>query len=165
MGGQEGWWGDLVDVSLLWRQCRTGQRRVPVPCQAKFSSRILMESVSSSCLFDPKTKLCPTASTISSTPTTMPPKYVTGGRRVAPKGYFRSTYDTLTSSENAAVVKSIAAFGVSNPVSSATTSFGSARLARLMLTTVQAAVTFLSSNWAEWILVFVSPQDRSSTPG
>lgn len=45
----------------------------------------------------------------------MPPKYVTGGRRVAPKGYFRSTYDTLTSSENAAVVKSIAAFGVSNP--------------------------------------------------
>lgn len=45
----------------------------------------------------------------------MPPKYVTGGRRAAPKGYFRSTYDTLTSSENAAVVKSIAAFGVSNP--------------------------------------------------
>lgn len=34
---------------------------------------------------------------------------------MAPKGYFRSTYDTLTSSENAAVVKSIAAFGVSNP--------------------------------------------------
>lgn len=32
---------------------------------------------------------------------------------MAPKGYFRSTYDTLTSSENAAVVKSIAAFGVS----------------------------------------------------
>ncbi|KAK1831313.1 hypothetical protein QBC39DRAFT_371961 [Podospora conica] len=58
----------------------------------------------------------------------MPPKYVTGpGRRVAPKGYFRSTYDTLTSAENAAVVKSIAAFGV--------------------------AVTFLSSNWAEWVLV------------
>lgn len=35
------------------------------------------------------------------------------GRRSAPKGVFASTYDTLTSSENAAVVRSIALFGVS----------------------------------------------------
>jgi hypothetical protein len=32
--------------------------------------------------------------------------------RRAPKGFFASTYDTLTSSENAAVVRSIAMFGV-----------------------------------------------------
>lgn len=36
-----------------------------------------------------------------------------GGYR-APKGYFASTYDALTSQENAAMVKSIAAFGVSS---------------------------------------------------
>lgn len=50
---------------------------------------------------------------------------------MAPKGYFRSTYDTLTSSENAAVVKSIAAFGVSNPrlFREDLISLGSARMA------------------------------------
>ncbi|KAK3316942.1 hypothetical protein B0H66DRAFT_605210 [Apodospora peruviana] len=31
----------------------------------------------------------------------------------APKGIFKSTYDTLTSAENASVVRSIALFGVS----------------------------------------------------
>ncbi|KAK8913100.1 hypothetical protein VCV18_011568 [Metarhizium anisopliae] len=33
--------------------------------------------------------------------------------RRAPKGFFASAYGTLTSSENAAVVRSIAMFGVS----------------------------------------------------
>jgi hypothetical protein len=34
-------------------------------------------------------------------------------RRAAPKGYFASTYNTLTSPENASVVRSVAVFGVS----------------------------------------------------
>ncbi|KAL3952408.1 hypothetical protein ACCO45_012351 [Purpureocillium lilacinum] len=43
----------------------------------------------------------------------MPPKrmYVDGPSRRAPKGFVASTYETLTSSENAAVVRSIAVFG------------------------------------------------------
>ncbi|KYK58148.1 TOM core complex subunit Tom6 [Drechmeria coniospora] len=59
----------------------------------------------------------------------MPPKrmYVDGpGSRRAPKGFVASTYETLTSSENAAVVRSIAVFG--------------------------AAVAFLSSPWGEILL-------------
>ncbi|UNI15311.1 hypothetical protein JDV02_001854 [Purpureocillium takamizusanense] len=58
----------------------------------------------------------------------MPPKrmYVDGPSRRAPKGFVASTYETLTSSENAAVVRSIAVFG--------------------------AAVTFLSSSWGELLL-------------
>ncbi|KAK1752291.1 hypothetical protein QBC47DRAFT_405495 [Echria macrotheca] len=56
----------------------------------------------------------------------MPPKAISG-RSKAPKGYFRVAYDTVTSPDNAALVKSITAFGV--------------------------AVTFLSSSWAEWFLV------------
>ncbi|KAF5000483.1 hypothetical protein FDECE_11205 [Fusarium decemcellulare] len=58
----------------------------------------------------------------------MPPKrlYVEKPSRRAPKGFFGSTYDALTSSENAAVVRSIALFG--------------------------AAVTFLSSSWGEILL-------------
>ncbi|KAM0236752.1 hypothetical protein ACHAPO_004793 [Fusarium lateritium] len=46
--------------------------------------------------------------------------------RRAPKGVIGSTYDALTSSENAAVVRSIAIFGF--------------------------AVTFLSSSWGEILL-------------
>lgn len=47
----------------------------------------------------------------------MPPKriYVEKGSRRAPKGFFGSTYDALTSAENATVVRSIAIFGVRNP--------------------------------------------------
>ncbi|GJN86960.1 hypothetical protein VFPFJ_10851 [Purpureocillium lilacinum] len=58
----------------------------------------------------------------------MPPKrmYVDGPSRRAPKGFVASTYETLTSSENAAVVRSIAVFG--------------------------AAVTFLASSWGELLL-------------
>ncbi|KOS20046.1 hypothetical protein ESCO_005740 [Escovopsis weberi] len=54
----------------------------------------------------------------------MPPKrlYSEKSRR-APKGFFVSTYEALTSSENAAVVRSIGLFG--------------------------AAVAFLSSSWSE----------------
>lgn len=47
----------------------------------------------------------------------MPPKRVIverGGARGQPKGYVASTYDMLTSSENAAVVRSISLFGVSS---------------------------------------------------
>jgi hypothetical protein len=36
-------------------------------------------------------------------------------RRPAPKGYFSSAYSTLTSPENASVVRSIAVFGVGFP--------------------------------------------------
>lgn len=36
-----------------------------------------------------------------------------GRRAPAPKGYIASTYDTLTSPDNASVVRSIAVFGVS----------------------------------------------------
>lgn len=45
----------------------------------------------------------------------MPPKRIQvepRGRR-APKGFIGSTYDALTSPDNAAVVRSIAIFGVS----------------------------------------------------
>ncbi|KAM0186158.1 hypothetical protein ACHAPI_011848 [Fusarium lateritium] len=57
-----------------------------------------------------------------------PPKRINvgGPGRRAPKGVIGSTYDALTSSENAAVVRSIAIFG--------------------------AAVTFLSSSWGEILL-------------
>lgn len=45
----------------------------------------------------------------------MPPKriVVERGSRSQPKGYMANTYDLLTSSENAAVVRSIGLFGVS----------------------------------------------------
>ncbi|KAH7313796.1 hypothetical protein B0I35DRAFT_480454 [Stachybotrys elegans] len=58
----------------------------------------------------------------------MPVKRVqdrSAGRR-APRGVVGATYDTLTSPENAAVVRSIAIFGV--------------------------AVTFFASSWAEFLL-------------
>lgn len=48
----------------------------------------------------------------------MPPKQIYverglgSGKRLQPKGYFASTYDTLTSPENSSMVKAIAAFGV-----------------------------------------------------
>ncbi|KUJ18066.1 uncharacterized protein LY89DRAFT_684004 [Mollisia scopiformis] len=47
-------------------------------------------------------------------------------RRPAQKGYLSSTYQTLTSPENASVVRSIAVFGV--------------------------AVAFFSSSWSEFLL-------------
>ncbi|CZR53308.1 probable component of translocase of the outer mitochondrial membrane complex [Phialocephala subalpina] len=47
-------------------------------------------------------------------------------RRPAQKGYIASTYQTLTSPENASVVRSIAVFG--------------------------AAVAFFSSSWSEFLL-------------
>ncbi|KEY68252.1 hypothetical protein S7711_04783 [Stachybotrys chartarum IBT 7711] len=59
----------------------------------------------------------------------MPPKRISvekAGSRRAPKGVFASTYDTLTSPDNAAVVRSIAVFGV--------------------------AVAFFSSSFAEYLL-------------
>ncbi|KAI0596153.1 hypothetical protein F4775DRAFT_565801 [Biscogniauxia sp. FL1348] len=60
----------------------------------------------------------------------MPPKRIMverGGARPRPsKGFFASTYEALTSPENASVVRSIAVFG--------------------------AAVTFLASPWGEFLL-------------
>ncbi|ROV98564.1 hypothetical protein VSDG_04350 [Cytospora chrysosperma] len=60
----------------------------------------------------------------------MPPKRVVyvqpGGSRRQPKGYFASTYDTLTSPENSAMVKAIASFA--------------------------AGVAFLGSSWGEFLL-------------
>ncbi|KAK4081126.1 uncharacterized protein Triagg1_2658 [Trichoderma aggressivum f. europaeum] len=66
----------------------------------------------------------------------MPPKRIYGekGGRRAPKGFVASTYETLTSAENAAFVRSIAIFG--------------------------AAVTFLSSSWGE---ILLPPYDSRST--
>ncbi|KAK0386662.1 hypothetical protein NLU13_6497 [Sarocladium strictum] len=57
-----------------------------------------------------------------------PPKRSVGGRGAprAPQGFFSSTYDALTSSENAAMVRSIGIFAV--------------------------AVTVLSSSWGELLL-------------
>ncbi|GAB0132905.1 hypothetical protein EsDP_00001326 [Epichloe bromicola] len=57
----------------------------------------------------------------------MAPKRIHGEKpRRAPKGFLASTYDTLTSPDNAAVVRSIAMFG--------------------------AAVTLLASPWGELLL-------------
>ncbi|KAI7777336.1 hypothetical protein LA080_003788 [Diaporthe eres] len=59
----------------------------------------------------------------------MPPKKVyvqPAGSRRQPKGFFASTYDSLTSPENSSMVKAIAAFGV--------------------------GVTFLASSWGEFLL-------------
>jgi hypothetical protein len=54
----------------------------------------------------------------------MPPKQqrivverAAAGRRSAPRGVLGGAYDALTSAENASVVRSIAVFGVSFPVS------------------------------------------------
>ncbi|KAH9209313.1 TOM core complex subunit Tom6 [Leptodontidium sp. 2 PMI_412] len=47
-------------------------------------------------------------------------------RRPAPKGYVSNVYSTLTSPENASVVRSVAVFGV--------------------------AVAFFSSSWSEFLL-------------
>ncbi|CAL3972752.1 hypothetical protein PZA11_004209 [Diplocarpon coronariae] len=47
-------------------------------------------------------------------------------RRPAPKGYFSSAYSTLTSPENASMVRSVAVFGV--------------------------AVALLSSSWSDYLL-------------
>ncbi len=45
----------------------------------------------------------------------MPARYNIGGPSQPPKGVIRSTYDTLTSPDNASVVRSVAAFGVGTP--------------------------------------------------
>jgi len=47
-------------------------------------------------------------------------------RRPAPKGYVSNVYNTLTSPENASVVRSVAVFGV--------------------------AIAFFSSSWSEFLL-------------
>ncbi|KAI1079740.1 hypothetical protein F5B20DRAFT_580895 [Whalleya microplaca] len=60
----------------------------------------------------------------------MPTKVVverSAPRSRAPKGYFRSTYDAVTSPENADVVRSVAVFG--------------------------AAIAFLASPWGEFFLL------------
>ena len=65
------------------------------------------------------------------------------GSRSQPKGYFGATYDMLTSSENAAVVRSIGLFGVRCPLHD---------LFAMSLTYLQVAVTFLASSWGELLL-------------
>lgn len=62
-------------------------------------------------------------SNLSSRPITMPPKQRIVVQRAEPssyqsKGMLRSTYDTVTSTENAPVVRSILAFGVRRPTAS-----------------------------------------------
>ncbi len=42
----------------------------------------------------------------------MAPRYNIGGAPQPQKGFIRSTYDTLTSPDNASVVRSVTAFGV-----------------------------------------------------
>ncbi|KAI1331676.1 hypothetical protein F5Y16DRAFT_358970 [Xylariaceae sp. FL0255] len=57
----------------------------------------------------------------------MPPKRIYVEHRApAPKGYIASTYDALTSAENASVVRSVGIFGV--------------------------AVAFFASPWSDWLL-------------
>src|SRR5688572_4083328 len=57
----------------------------------------------------------PTQHILQSNSIIMAPKRAIGGRGAprAPQGFFASTYDTLTSSENAAMVRSIGVFAVS----------------------------------------------------
>lgn len=62
------------------------------------------------------------------------------------KGLLGSTYETVTSSENAAVVRSVAVFGVSKQEFSL-----HLRYSRLIYY-IQAAVAFLASSWAELLL-------------
>jgi hypothetical protein len=65
-----------------------------------------------------------------------------GGSRNQPKGYLGATYDMLTSSENAAVVRSIGLFGVRYFI----------RRRDNIINMVQVAVTFLASSWGELLL-------------
>lgn len=72
------------------------------------------------------------------------------GSRSQPKGYMASTYEMLTSSENAAVVRSFGLFGVSRILCAYIPS---------QLTSSKAAVAFLHSSWAEYLLPpYVTPE-------
>lgn len=91
----------------------------------------------------------------------MPPKRIQsekyGRRAPAPKGYIASVYDTLTSPDNASVVRSIAAFGVSWLRASHHRSEDMDTPAFLLLENMtndvaQVAVAFLSSSWNEFLL-------------
>jgi hypothetical protein len=78
----------------------------------------------------------------------MAPKRVIGGRPSrAPQGFFASTYDTLTSSENAAMVRSIGVFAVSHNEGG-----GEWFLSVHAHTVDQVAVAVLSSSWGELLL-------------
>lgn len=91
----------------------------------------------------------------------MPPKRIQsekyGRRAPAPKGYIASVYDTLTSPDNASVVRSIAAFGVSWPSASHhgsedTDTFVLILVENITNDVAQVAVAFLSSSWNEFLL-------------
>ena len=76
----------------------------------------------------------------------MPPKrlYVDrAGSRGPPPGFLSSTYSMLTSSENAAVVRSLGIFGVGPSL---------VLMLTHMLIIEQVAVTFLASSWGELLL-------------
>lgn len=80
------------------RRCEVSERKVVTP------SRTCQRNTSAS-FFPPK---------LRHTFFKMAPKRIHGEKpRRAPKGFLASTYDTLTSPDNAAVVRSIAMFGVS----------------------------------------------------
>lgn len=88
----------------------------------------------------------------------MPPKKVYverglgSGRRIQ-KGYIASTYETLTSPENSAMVKAIAAFGVSLRLPVHPTTRESTLVFGHSLTNmVQAGVAFLASPFGEFLL-------------
>ncbi|EQK99122.1 hypothetical protein OCS_05168 [Ophiocordyceps sinensis CO18] len=85
--------------------------------------------------------------------------YINGpSSRRAPKGFLGSTYETLTSSENASAVRSIAIFGVSNngrPQGRAHTAAALVALCNCEIDAdarAQAAIAFLASPWGEMLL-------------
>lgn len=88
----------------------------------------------------------------------MPPKKVyiqSAGARRQPKGFFASTYDTLTSPENSAMVKAIASFGVSlacPPPRLSHHQISSSNWNADYFLTLQVGVTFLASSWGEFLL-------------
>ncbi|KAK3375720.1 hypothetical protein B0T24DRAFT_205844 [Lasiosphaeria ovina] len=70
------------------------------------------------------------------------------------KGFIASTYQTLTSEENASVVRSVAFFGVSCADCHL---FSVYQELILILTLLQVAVTFLASSWSELLVSVSSP--------
>ncbi len=82
----------------------------------------------------------------------MPPKKVTiegarPRRRASKGGYLRVTYDTITSPENASVVRSVAIFGVRIELVP-----GPFLAQRAYICLLQAAIAFLASPLAEFLL-------------
>lgn len=88
-----------------------------------------------------------TSTTLQPQLSIMPAKRVHGGAAPRPKGYFATAYDTVTAPDNQAVVRSLTVFGVCPPPPSHIVPF-----ALFVLTRIQAAVGFLASPFADFLL-------------